>query len=312
MELFRRLSARHPDVAEGHYALRQRGAACRQFRGCRHGRPQTAVAKAPYWKPAKMLLARTRIANGKEEEGLAIARDLVTEPGFRHRHHLEYALLLAATGRDEEARAMLTPYATGKTVMPGAVRTLGAMDLDAGNLDAATAQFENLLATGAQSYEALYFLGVIAERRKDTERALRYYSRVAGGDYSLAGAAARGAHQGRAVRHRRRPRAPRRTRPHAAAAGARRRMRRRPACWSTAATTSVPRRSSTKALARYPDALDLRMNRVFFLERTGKEDAAIRDLRALLAERPGRRARAERARLHAGRPRQATSPRRGS
>ena len=42
-----------------------------------------------------------------------------------------------------------------------------------------------------------------------------------------------------------------------------------------------------KALARYPDALELRLNRAFFLERTGKEEAAIRDLRALLAERPG-------------------------
>ncbi len=133
-----------------------------------------------------MLLARTRIATGKDEEGLAMARDLVTEADSDIGTHLEYALLLSATGRDQEARAMLTPYTTGKTVVPGAVRTLGAMELDADNLDAATTQFENLLATGTQSYEALYFLGVIAERRKDTERALRYYSRVAGGDYNLA------------------------------------------------------------------------------------------------------------------------------
>jgi tetratricopeptide (TPR) repeat protein len=40
-------------------------------------------------------------------------------------------------------------------------------------------------------------------------------------------------------------------------------------------------------LAQYPDSFDLRMARVFALERMGKTDAAIRDLRALLVDRPG-------------------------
>ena len=80
---------------------------------------------------------------------------------------------------------MLTPYATGDTVIPGAVRSLGVLDLDRGDLNAAATRFEALLSTGAQSYEALYYLGVVAERRKDPERAARYYARVTGGDYAL-------------------------------------------------------------------------------------------------------------------------------
>jgi tetratricopeptide (TPR) repeat protein len=40
-------------------------------------------------------------------------------------------------------------------------------------------------------------------------------------------------------------------------------------------------------LAQYPDSLDLRMSRVFAYERAGQSDAAIRDLRQLLRERPG-------------------------
>jgi tetratricopeptide (TPR) repeat protein len=40
-------------------------------------------------------------------------------------------------------------------------------------------------------------------------------------------------------------------------------------------------------LVQYPDSIDLRMARVFAYERSGKVDLAIRDLRALLAERPG-------------------------
>jgi tetratricopeptide (TPR) repeat protein len=285
MELFRRLSARHPDVAEGHYAYGSAALRADNFAVAEQA-AETAVAKAPFWKPAKMLLARTRIANGKDEEGLAIARDLVTAPDSDVGTHLEYALLLSATGRDQEARAMLTPYTTGKTVVPGAIRTLGAMELDADNLDAATVQFENLLATGAQSYEALYFLGVIAERRKDTERALRYYSRVAGGDYNLAA-------QQRVARIK--------TEQSGTEAGvahldelARTQPQLAPDVYSAKAGLLEYRGDTRRAaqvfdegLARYPDALELRLNRAFFLERTGKEDAAIRDLRALLAERPG-------------------------
>jgi tetratricopeptide (TPR) repeat protein len=284
-ELFRRLSARHPNVAEGYYAYGSAALRADSFAVADQA-AATAVAKAPYWKPAKMLLARTRIANGKEEEGLAIARDLVTAPDSDIGTHLEYALLLSATGRDQEARAMLTPYTTGKTVVPGAIRTLGAMELEADNLDAATLQFENLLATGAQSYEALYFLGVISERRKDTDRALRYYGRVAGGDYGLAaqqrvarikaeqsGTDAGVAHLDEVAR----------TQPQLA-----------PDVYSAKAGLLEYRGDARRAaqvyeegLSRYPDALELRLNRVFVLERTGKDEAAIRDLRALLAERPG-------------------------
>ncbi|MGI9245767.1 MAG: tetratricopeptide repeat protein, partial [Steroidobacteraceae bacterium] len=185
MELFRRLSAGHPDIAEGYYAYGSAALRADNFAAALAA-AQAAVAKAPYWRPAKMLLARTQIATGDEEAGLALAKELVTDPQSDVAMHLEYAMLLAATGRDEEARAMLTPYTSGQTVIPGAVRTLGIMELDAGDLDAATAQFETLLATGAQSYDALFYMGNIAERRKDPDRAVRYYDRVASGDYGLA------------------------------------------------------------------------------------------------------------------------------
>ncbi len=285
MELFRRLSARQPNVAEGYYAHGMAALRADNY-AVAEAAATTAVAKAPYWKPAKMLLARTRIANGKDEEGLALAQDLVTAPESDISTHLDYALLLSATGRDEEARAMLVPYTTGKTVVPGAVRTLGAMELDAGNLDAATKQFDTLLGTGAQSYEALYFLGVIAERRKDNEQALRFYLRVAAGDYSVAaqqrvarikaeqsGTEAGVLHLDELAR----------TQPqlapdlYAAKAG----------LYELRGDTKRAAAQFEEGLQRYPDALELRLNRAFFLERTGKDEAAIRDLRGMLDDRPG-------------------------
>ena len=285
MELFRRLSARHPDVAEGHYAYASAALRADNFAGAVRA-AEMAAAKAPYWKPAKMLLARARIATGNEEAGLAMARELVTDADADVATHLEYALLLAATGHDEEARAMLTPYAAGKTVIPGAVRTLGVMDLDAGNLDAANAQFENLLSTGAQSYEALYYLGTIAERRKDVERAQRYYSRVVAGEYSLAAqqrlarikAEESGIEAGIAQLDEFARAQPQHA-PEVLAAKA--------ALLSSKGDDRRALQVFDEAVERYPDVVDLRMNRVFFYERIGKQDAAVRELRDLLAERPG-------------------------
>jgi tetratricopeptide (TPR) repeat protein len=285
MELFRRLSARHPDVAEGYFAHGTAALRADNF-GAAQSAATMAVSKAPYWKPARMLQARTLIAIGKDEEGLAILRDLVTESASDIVTHMEYAALLAATGREEEARAMLTPYVSGKTVVPSALRTMGAIELDAGNLDAAQAQFETLLGTGQMSYDALYFLGIIAERRKQPEIALRFYSRVAGGQYGAA------AQQRVAVIQ-------------ADSSGldaglahlddlARADAAREPEVIQAKAALLASRGEEKAALQqldagiqKFPDSMDLRMSRVFLYERTGKEEAAIRELRALLAERPG-------------------------
>jgi tetratricopeptide (TPR) repeat protein len=285
MELFRRLSARHPDVPEGLYAYG--GSALRGDNFAAAGQAAAAaVAKAPYWKPAKMLLARAKIASGKEDEGLALAKGVVTDSEFDIATQLEYAMMLAATGHDDEARAMLTPYTSGKTVLPGALRALGAMELDAGRLDAATGQFENLLATGAQSSEALYFLGVIADRRDDLNRAESYYQRVTSGDYAMAaqqrvaqikadqsGVQAGVAHLAEVAR----------TQPQLAPVV----YVAQAALLSSKGNDRRAGQTYDEAIAKFPDVLDLRMNRIFFLERTGKEDAAIRELRELLDQRPG-------------------------
>src|SRR5512134_2955881 len=132
-ELFKRLAARHPTVAEGQYALGSAALRSENFALALES-ARNAVQKAPYWVPAKMLLAWALIASGQEEAGLDSARDLVMAADAELVTHLEYALLLAGTGRYDEARAMLTPYASGTTVVPGAVRSLGVLDLEQGDL----------------------------------------------------------------------------------------------------------------------------------------------------------------------------------
>jgi tetratricopeptide (TPR) repeat protein len=165
------------------------------------------------------------------------------------------------------------------------VRALGALDLDRGDLDAATRRFEDLLSTGAQSFDALYFLGLIADRRKDQDLALRYYSRVTGGDFALQA-------QGRVARIR--------AEQSGIDAGlahlddfARGQRQRGPDVVAARAGLASGLDDMDRALeildagiAQYPDVFDLRMARVYAYEKAGKSDAAIRELRRLLEDRP--------------------------
>ncbi len=284
-ELFRRLLTRHPDVGEGHYTLAAAALRGENFAlSLEHARRATEIA--PYWTPARLLLARILVASGQEDAGLSIARELAIAPEADVSTHLEYALMLASVGRDEEARALLTPYATGERVVPAAVRGLGMLDLQERDLDAATKRFEELLSTGAMSYDALYFLGSIADLRNDPERALRYYSRVVGGDFALSA-------QGRVARIK--------AQQSGLDAGlaqleefARSHPQRGPDIVAARAGLATGLGDDKRAIEildegikQYPDVVNLAMARVFAYERIGHSDGAIKELRRLLDERPG-------------------------
>jgi tetratricopeptide (TPR) repeat protein len=283
--LFTRLSARHPDVAEGHYALGNAAMRADNF-ALALSEAEKAASLASYWLPAKLLLARAQMASDKEEMGLATAREAAVDPQADISVHLEYAMMLAASGRDDEARAMLTPYASGKTIVPGAVRALGLLELQRGNLDAASARFEEWLATGTQSYDALYYLGVIADRRDDDDTAVRHYSRVTGGDFALVAQsrvarikAEKSGIEAGLVHLEEFGRSRSQSGPDIVAA--------RASLLSSMDLESRALDALNDGLQQYPDSIDLRLARVFQYERTGHVDASIRDLRALLAERPG-------------------------
>jgi tetratricopeptide (TPR) repeat protein len=199
---------------------------------------------------------------------------------------LEYALLLAGYGQEDEARALLKPMATGPTVIPGAIRALGVLDLQRGDLDGASARFDELLSTGSSSYEALYYLGNVAEQRDDTERALRYYTRVTTGDLALAA-------QSRVARIKAKQsgvdaglahldefaRAQPQLGPEIVAA--------RSGLLSANADDERALEVLDAGISQYPDSLDLHTARAFLYERTDKVDASIHELRKLLEDRPG-------------------------
>ena len=284
-ELFRRLTLRFPGVAEGHYTLGSAALRSENF-GLAAQAASRSLQLAPYWIPPRMLQARILVASGRDEAGLAVAREVVQRDGSDIAIHLDYALMLAGSGRDQQARAMLIPYASGERIVPGAVHALGVLDLQVNDLTGAKERFEQLLSTGTETYEALYFLGRIAEQRGDQEQALRNYMRVQGGDRALN--AQRRAAMIKAEQ----------SGSDAGLAHLQEFGRGRPELGPDIVMASGGLMSAldkdeqaisilSAGLERYPDATDLRLARVFAYENAGRLDPAVRELRAMLIERPG-------------------------
>ncbi len=177
------LVERHPDVAEGHFALAQAALRSENL-ALALSSAEKAVELSPYWSPAGLLLARVQLATGAPEAAVATAAAIAERdpsPGNR----LEKAVLLLGSGRDEEARQELEAMLAEPDAAVGAERALALIDLQSGRTDAAAERFGRLLQDGRFVYESLYYLAGIAEDRGELDDATSLYSRVNAGDLAV-------------------------------------------------------------------------------------------------------------------------------
>ncbi|MGO9990430.1 MAG: tetratricopeptide repeat protein [Steroidobacteraceae bacterium] len=129
-------------------------------------------------------LRRARILAGDPEEPLAQSR-AIAERDATPENQLDYALLLLAAQRDSAAVAQLEALARQAESAPVALRLLGLIDFQDDKLDAASRHFSELLSMGKFVDDSFYYLGLIAERHGDLERAVRLYAQVQSGDNAL-------------------------------------------------------------------------------------------------------------------------------
>ena len=130
-------------------------------------------------------LRRARILAGDPEEPLAQSRALA-EHDATPANRLDYALLLLAAQRDAAAITQLEALARQPESAPVALRLVGMVEFQDGKLDAAARRFTELLTTGKFIDDSFYYLGLIAERHGDLERALRLYAQVQSGENAVA------------------------------------------------------------------------------------------------------------------------------
>jgi tetratricopeptide (TPR) repeat protein len=129
-------------------------------------------------------LWRARILAGDADEPLVQAKELLEREDTAE-NRLNYALVLLAAQQNSAARAQLTMLTHQPESQAIALRLLGLVEFQEGKLDDASARFAELVTTGKFLDDALYYLGMIAERHDDTERALRLYAQVQAGENAV-------------------------------------------------------------------------------------------------------------------------------
>lgn len=277
------LVARQPQVPEGQYAL-----SVAALRAYNYGVAVSSARKALDLKhdylDAERLLSRALVVSGRSEEGIEIARaraKITNDAPSR----LEVVLLLVASEDETAARTELAQLLDVPDARIEALRTLATLEFSAGRLDEASKHFNELVTTGRYVSLALYSLGSIYERRRDSMNAVKYYARVTSGSYAVDA-------QLRAARllalSDQRERANQLLddfmveNPHLEidlVLG-----RARLLADEGDADTALALIDAVRA--RYPDDTTIRYARAITLERLERSDEAISDLTALLAQRP--------------------------
>jgi tetratricopeptide (TPR) repeat protein len=92
---------------------------------------------------------------------------------------------MLSAGRDDDALSQVNQiqYETGSNAE--ALRLMAIINFRQENLDAAREDFEDLLASGQYTMDALYYLARIADYRGDADRAIRLYSGVTQGSHAV-------------------------------------------------------------------------------------------------------------------------------
>jgi tetratricopeptide (TPR) repeat protein len=229
-------------------------------------------------------LWRARILSGDQQEPLAQARALA-EGDATAANVLNYALLLLAAHQDQAALAQLEALARDAESQAVALRLLGLIEFQNGDLDAAARHFTELLTTGKYVDDSFYYLGLIAERHADFEKALRLYAQVQSGDNAAAALV----------------RASTILQAHGASAAAQEILdhliedepARAPEVVAARAKIYADAGDSRQALAvldrgleQYPDSVDLRYAIATTDEEAGHVGAALQELNQVLKQRP--------------------------
>ncbi len=227
---------------------------------------------------------RARVLAGDVDAPLAEALAQVQrDPTPANR--FDYSLLLWTARRDALAREQLEKLVGEAESRPDALRVLGLLEYQLGDDAAAAARFTEMLSSGAYLDDAFYYLGLIAERRGDLERALRAYARVQNGD-DLVPALLRAA----SILH-----------THGAEQQADELLERlgdeepQHATEILAASAEIYAKSGQedravalleRARSEYPDSVELRYALATRYEQQGQVNAALKELQALLDSRP--------------------------
>ena len=132
------------------------------------------------------IFARALMFSGKSEKAIEYLADIIGDsPRPDPDARMELALMYMLVGRDDDALSQVNQVLLENGGRFDALRLMAIINFRAERLDAASDDFEDLLATGNYQMDALYYLGRIADYRQEYERAVRYYREVRYGNNTV-------------------------------------------------------------------------------------------------------------------------------
>ena len=129
-------------------------------------------------------LWRARILAGDVSQPLLEARALLERDATLD-NRLDYVLLLLAAQQTAAAKEELSVLAGERDSEPMALRLLGLIEFQEGQMADAAAHFAKLVTQGKFVDDSMFYLAQIAERHADFARALRLYAGVQEGDNAV-------------------------------------------------------------------------------------------------------------------------------
>jgi tetratricopeptide (TPR) repeat protein len=99
---------------------------------------------------------------------------------------LELAIMYLAADRDDDALSQVNQVLLEQPARTDALRLMAIINFRQEHLDAAWSDFQDLLASGRHTMDALFYLARIADRRKEYDQAVALYSQVIAGENAIA------------------------------------------------------------------------------------------------------------------------------
>ncbi len=182
--VMRALSKSYKDSALAHYAA---AVMALQADDTAHAekRALRAIELEPDWVKAKLLYARTLLIGGKQDEAIDYtARIIGDDPDPDPDARMELAVMMMTADRDDDALSQINQILLEQPSRYDALRLMAIINFRQENLDAAWDDFQDLLASGYHTTDALYYLARIADFRGELDRSIRLYSQVRSGAHT--------------------------------------------------------------------------------------------------------------------------------
>jgi tetratricopeptide (TPR) repeat protein len=150
-------------------------------------RASTAIELKPGWIQPKLLYARSLLLEGETDAAIDYTARLVGDnPSPDPEARLELAVMYLSADRDDDALSQVNQILLEQPNRTDALRLMAIINFRKDYLDAAWSDFQDLLASGHYTMDALYYLARIADFRQEHDDAVALYSQVISGPNAVA------------------------------------------------------------------------------------------------------------------------------